>query len=363
VKKIIIIAGDKSGDLYGAMLCEALKKQYLGVEIFSFGGEHLARHSTQRINLLEHSVSGIFEVLLCLKDLLETFSQALHEIESINPDLIILIDFPDFNLNIAKTLNNKYRVFYYISPQVWAWRKKRIESIKKYVNRMIVIFRFEEEFYKKEKMEVYYFGHPLLEIIEKKNIEPKKIISFMPGSRKNEIRNHLPAMVKSKELIEKQLQGYKFRIIRPENIPTQFYTKLAPGIEIVDHSYERIEESAFIITSSGTATIEISILEVPFIVIYKLNLFSWHLLRKLVKLRFIAMTNILASRKIVEELLQDKANPQLIAQVTLRYLKDESEYNNLKKELSKIKDMLSPRGATVNFANSIAKYLNLTKIE
>ncbi|MFA5304648.1 MAG: lipid-A-disaccharide synthase [Candidatus Omnitrophota bacterium] len=363
MKRIIIIAGDKSGDLYGAMLCKTLKEQYLGVEIFSFGGEHLARYSTQRIDLLSHSVSGIFEVLLCLKDLLETYSQALHEIESINPDLIILIDFPDFNLQLAKNLNNKYHIFYYVSPQVWAWRKRRIESIKRYVNRMIVIFRFEEDFYRKEKMEVYYFGHPLLEVITKKNIEPKKIISFMPGSRKNEIRNHLPAMVKSKELIEKQLPGYQFRIIRPENIPLQFYTKMAPNIEIVDHSYEMIEESAFIITSSGTATIEISILEVPFIVIYKLNLFSWHLLRKLVKLRFIAMTNILASRKIVEELLQDKANPGKIAQVTLRYLKDEAEYNNLKKELSKIKDILSPRGATANFANSIAKYLSLTKIE
>ncbi|MFA5008840.1 MAG: lipid-A-disaccharide synthase [Candidatus Omnitrophota bacterium] len=362
MKKIIIIAGDKSGDLYGAMLCKKLKENYSGVEIFSFGGEHLARHSTQRIDLLAHSVSGIFEVLLCIKDLLETYSQALHEIESINPDLIILIDFPDFNLQLAKNLNNKYHIFYYVSPQVWAWRKRRVESIKRYVNRMIVIFRFEEEFYRKEKMEVSYFGHPLLEVITKKNIEPKKIISFMPGSRKNEIRNHLPAMVKSKNFIEKQLSGYNFRIIRPENIPAQFYIKMAPNIEVVDHTYEAIEESAFIITSSGTATIEISILEVPFVVIYKLNLFSWHLLRKLVKLKFIAMTNILASKKIVEELLQDKANPENIAQVTMRYLKDENEYNSLKKELRKIKDILSPQGATGKFADSIAKYLSLTKI-
>lgn len=363
MKKIIIVAGDKSGDLYGAMLCKQLKEKYIGAEIFSFGGEHLARYSTQRINLLEHSVSGIFEVLLCLKDLLETYSQALHEIESINPDLIILIDFPDFNMQLAKNLNNKYHIFYYVSPQVWAWRKRRIESIKRHVNRMVVIFRFEEDFYRKEKMEVYYFGHPLLEIIEKKNIEPKKIISLMPGSRKNEIRNHLPTMIKSKELIEKELPGYKFRIIRPENIPAQFYMKMAPQIEVVDHTYEAIEESAFIITSSGTATIELSILEVPFLVIYKLNIFSWQILRRLVKLRFIAMTNILASRKVVEELIQDKANPQTIAQVALRYLKDETEYNNLKKELKKIKDILSPRGATANFADSIAKYLNLTKIE
>ncbi len=363
MKKIIIIAGDKSGDLYGAMLCKQLKDKYLGVEIFSFGGEHLARHSTQRINLLEHSVSGIFEVILCLKDLLETYSEALHEIESINPDLIILIDFPDFNLQLAKNLNNKYHIFYYVSPQVWAWRKRRIESIKRYVNRMVVIFRFEENFYRKEKMEVNYFGHPLLELIEKGNIEPEKIISLMPGSRKNEIRNHLPAMIKAKEIIEKELPGYKFRIIRPENIPEQFYAKMAPNVDIVDHTYRAIEESAFIITSSGTATIEISILEVPFLVIYKLNLFSWHILKKLVKLRFIAMTNILASRKVVEELIQDKANPQQIAQTALRYLKDEAEYTNLKKELSKIKDILGPYGATASFADSIGKYLNLTKID
>lgn len=362
MKRIVIVAGDKSGDLYGAMLAKQLKERYSGVEIFSFGGEHLARHSTQRINLLEHSVSGIFEVLLCIKDILETYSLAIHEIESINPDLIILIDFPDFNLQLAKTFNNKYHIFYYVSPQVWAWRKKRVESIKRYVNRMIVIFRFEEDFYRKERMEVYYFGHPLLEIIEKKNIGPKKIISLMPGSRKNEIRNHLPTMVKAKEIIEKELPGYNFRIIRPENIPAQFYAKMAPGIDIIDHTYGAIEESAFIITSSGTATIEISILEVPFLVIYKLNLFSWHILKKLVKLRFIAMTNILAGKRVVEELIQDKANPQTIAQVTLRYLKDENEYNNLKNELGKIKNILSPRGATANFADSIAKYLSLTKL-
>ncbi|MDD4954567.1 MAG: lipid-A-disaccharide synthase [Candidatus Omnitrophica bacterium] len=362
MKKIIIIAGDKSGDLYGAMLCKQLKEKYMGVEIFSFGGEHLARHSTQRINLLEHSVSGIFEVLLCLKDLLETYSQALHEIASIDPDLIILIDFPDFNLQLAKNLNNKYHIFYYVSPQVWAWRKRRVESIKRYVNRMIVIFRFEEDFYRKEKMEVYYFGHPLLEVIEKKNIETQKIISLMPGSRKNEIRNHLPTMMKAKEIIEKELPGYKFRIIRPENIPAQFYIKMAPNTEVADHTYQAIEESAFIITSSGTATIEISILEVPFLVIYKLNIFSWHILRKLVKLRFIAMTNILAGRKVVEELIQDKANPQTIAQTALRYLKDEAEYAELKNDLGRIKNILGPRGATASFADSVAKYLSLTKL-
>ena len=371
MKKIIVIAGDKSGDLYGGLLCKKLKEKYLDVELYSFGGPNLAKYSIQIVDLLAHSVSGIIEVLFSLKSIAEVFNRVLLEITHTNPDLIILIDFPDFNLRLAKILNNKCHIFYYISPQVWAWRKNRIEDIKKYVNRMIVIFKFEEEFYKKEKMEVAYFGHPLLEIIEKKNIETKKIISFMPGSRRNEIKKHLPVMIKAKEIIEKNLKDYTFRIIRPDNIPVEFYKNIscgiekdtACGIEIVDHTYDAIQESSFVITSSGTATVEISILEVPFLVIYKLNLLSWHLLRTLVKTRFIAMTNILASKKVVEELLQDKANPQNIAEVTLRYLQDDAEYLALKNELKKIKDILSPYGATDKLAQSIGKYLRLTTPE
>ncbi|MFA5271345.1 MAG: lipid-A-disaccharide synthase [Candidatus Omnitrophota bacterium] len=363
MKKIIVIAGDKSGDLYGGLLCKKLKEQYLNAELYSFGGPNLAKHSIQIVDLLSHSVSGIIEVLFSLKDIAEVFNRALREITHTNPDLIILIDFPDFNLRLAKILNNKYHIFYYISPQVWAWRKNRIENIKRYVNRMIVIFKFEEEFYKKEKMEVAYFGHPLLEIIEKKDIETKKIISFMPGSRRNEIKAHLPIMLKAKEIIAKSLPDYTFRIIRPDNIPIDFYQSMSAGLEIVDHTYEAIQESSFIITSSGTATVEISILEVPFLVIYKLNLLSWHLLRTLVKTRFIAMTNILASEKIVEELLQDKANPQNIAEVALRYLQNDVEYLALKNELKKIKEILSPYGALDKLTQSIGKYLRLTSLE
>lgn len=367
MKKIIVIAGDKSGDLYGGLLCEKLKEKYFDVELYSFGGPNLAKHSIQIVDLLSHSVSGIVEVLFSLKDIAEIFNRALQEIIHTDPDLIILIDFPDFNLRLAKILNNKYHIFYYVSPQVWAWRKKRIEVIKKYVNRIIPIFKFEEDFYKKEKMEVMYFGHPLLEIIEKKNIETKKIISFMPGSRRNEIKKHLPVIIKAKEIIEKSLPGYTFRIIRPDNIPVEFYKDIscriekdtACGIEIVDHTYETVQESAFIITSSGTATVEISILEVPFLVIYKLNILSWQILKTLVKTKFIAMTNILASKKVVEELLQDRATPENIAEITLSYLKDESRYSALKKELSKIKEMLAPYGATEKLAQSIGKYLKL----
>jgi lipid-A-disaccharide synthase len=362
MKRIIIIAGDKSGDLYGGLLCQKLNEKYAGVQITSFGGENLARNSHQVINLLQHSVSGIFEVFFSLQDLIESFNRILQEISVLKPDLIILIDFPDFNLRLAKVLNNKFRIFYYISPQVWAWRKKRIDAIKRYVNRMIVIFRFEEEFYHKQGMDAFYFGHPLLDIIEKKPIETKKIISFMPGSRKNEIKRHLPIMIKAKELLQKELLDYSFRIIRPENIALDFYQEFNPGMPVINRSYDAIGESAFVITSSGTATVEIALLEVPFLVIYKLDLLSWQVLKGLVKMRFVAMVNILSSRKIVEELLQENATAENIAQITLRYLRNDDEYSALKQQLSKIREELGPNGAIDKLSDFIAKFLQLTKI-
>ena len=190
MKNIIIVAGDTSGDIYGGLLAKNLKEKYPNVNIYSFAGPELAKHSQQIINLLQYSVCGLVEVVSSLKKILATFKETLLKINEIKPDLIILIDFPDFNLRLAKIINKQYPVFYYVSPQVWAWRKERIKLIKKFVEKMIVIFKFEQDFYKKEGVDALYFGHPLLEIIKPVNLEPKKIISILPGSRKNEIKKH-----------------------------------------------------------------------------------------------------------------------------------------------------------------------------
>ncbi|NQT28275.1 MAG: lipid-A-disaccharide synthase [Candidatus Omnitrophica bacterium] len=360
MKKIVIVAGDKSGDLYGGLLSKQLKSKFPKIEIYSFGGEKLAEYSQQIINLLSHSVCGLVEVLSSLKKLLKIFKKTEKSILNLKPDLIILIDFPDFNLRLAKKLNKKFPLIYYVSPQVWAWRKKRIEIIKKYVDKMVVLFKFEETFYKNENMDVLYFGHPLLEIIKEKNVEPKKIISFLPGSRKNEVKRHLPIMIETKKIIEKQLAGYQFRIIRPPNLEKDFYEKFSPNIDIVDHSYKAIKESEFIISSSGTATVELAILEVPYLIIYKLNSLSWHILKRMVKTDFIGMVNILSGHKIVDELLQKQANPKKIASITLEYLENNKKYSNLKEKLKGIKDILSPPNATEKFVDFISNYLKLT---
>lgn len=225
---------------------------------------------------------------------------------------------------------------------------------------MVVLFKFEETFYKNENMDVLYFGHPLLEIIKEEDTEPKKIISFLPGSRKNEVMRHLPIMIKTKKIIEKELEGYQFRIIRPLNLEKNFYKMFSPGMDIIDHSYEAIRESKFIIASSGTATIEIAILEVPYVIIYKLNPLSWHILKRMVKTDFVGMVNILSGRKIVDELLQKQANPEKIASTTLEYLRNSKKYSSLKKELKGIADLLSPLNATEKFADFIGNYLKLT---
>lgn len=362
MKKIVIIAGEKSGDIYAGLLCKKLKEKYPSLEIFSCAGAHCQPYSAQIVDLLSYSVSGIFEVFSSLKKILRIFNHIVNEINRIKPDLIIPIDFPDFNLRLAKKLNKKYPLFYYVSPQVWAWRKKRIEIIKKYVDKMVVLFKFEEEFYKKEGVESLYFGHPLLEIIEKQGVETKKIISFMPGSRKNEIKKHLPIMAKTKLILEKHLPEYHFCIIRPQNIEESFYQKLSARIPIIEHSYQAIEESEFIITSSGTATIEIAILEVPFLIIYKLNQLSWLLLKKMVKVDFIGMVNILSSKKVIEELLQSQATPEKIAQHTLACLKNKEKYAEIKHQLKQVKKTLSPFGATEKFTDFIGDFLNAARV-
>jgi len=358
--KIVIVAGDTSGDIYGGLLAKKLKQKYPGLEIDSFAGPGLAQNSQQIVNLLDHSVSGLVEVISSLKDIFAVFNQAYEHIEKIKPDLVILIDFPDFNLRLAKKINKKYPVFYYVSPQVWAWREKRVDLIKKFIDKMIVIFKFEQEFYQNKGIDALYFGHPLLEIIkEPPRAETKNIISFLPGSRVNEVKKHLLTMTETKKLLQKELADYKFQIIKPKSLAKKLYQQFSPGMDIVEHSYSRLAESKFIIASSGTATVEIAILEIPFLIIYKVNPLTWKILKQLVKTEFVGMVNILSKRKVVNELLQNEANPETIAKVTSNYLKDQSRYNSLKEDLKTVKAKLKPQEASKQFAEYIGEYLKL----
>lgn len=356
-KRIFIVAGDKSGDLYGGLLAEKLN-QKANLEIYSCGGENLKNHSKQIINLLHHSVTGLVEVLRSLPKIIKTLQQTIAAINEFKPDLVILIDFPDFNLRLAKTLNRRYKLFYYVSPQVWAWRPKRIEQLRHYVDQMIVLFKFEEDFFRQQKIPVKYFGHPLLELIKPIATPTKNIISFMPGSRKNVISHHLPLLIKAKDFLKAKLPNWEFRIIRPENIAADFYQKFNPNMPVIIHTQTALAESKFIIVSSGTATLELAILGVPYLLIYKMNALSWWLVKRLVTTGFAGIVNILAKRKIVKELLQNQAKPIHIAREALSLINDPQAYQALKTELNQIKELLTPNNASEKFARYILEYLS-----
>jgi len=361
MKKLVFVAGDISGDFYAGALSKKLKEIYQDkISIYSFGGPHLKNYSHQIINLTNYAVSGVFEVLGGLKKIYSIFKKTIKEIKNIAPHLIILVDFPEFNLRLAKKLGSQFNILYYISPQVWAWRERRIDLIKKYTDKVIVLFEFEEKLYREKGADVLYFGHPLLDIIENKNVGKEKLILLLPGSRKNEIKRHLPIMIEAKTIIEKKLKDWYFVLMRPSNVPKSFYESLIPNkIEIINHSYQALSKAGFAITSSGTATLEIAILGVPSLIMYKVNFLSWLILRKLVKVKFIGMPNIISGKKIIEEFLQFQASPHRIANYTISILTNEENYQKIKKNLEEVKKRLAPYGALENTARFIATYLNL----
>ncbi|OQX82186.1 MAG: lipid-A-disaccharide synthase [Candidatus Omnitrophica bacterium 4484_70.1] len=357
MKKIIFVAGDKSGDLLAGKLCEKLKKIYREkLVIFSFAGSILAKHSLLLFNLVDHSVSGLWEAASQFFKFFRIFNYVLSEIRKIKPDLIILVDFPEFNLRLAKALNHQFKIFYYISPQIWAWRKKRIKAIKRYIDKMIVIFEFEKDIYLKNNIKVHYFGHPLLDIIPHASTASKNRIVFLPGSRKNEIRIHLPLVLSTKKILEKALKDYEFIVVRPPDIPSTFYPS---QIKTCPHSYQILKESKFILTSSGSATLEATIMEIPFLIFYKLNRLSYLLLRKMVNINFIGMPNIIANKKVVEEFIQRKATPSNLAKYTLEVIQHPSKYEEVKKNLRKVKEILKPCHSLENTALFIGRELGL----
>ncbi len=357
MKNIVIVAGDTSGDLYGGFLAKKIKEKYEHCQVYSFGGKNLAKNSSQIIDLVSDSVCGLIEVLASLSKLKKLFSQTLNAIEKINPDLIILIDFPDFNLRLAKKINRRYPVFYYVSPQVWAWRKKRTEIIKKFTEKIIPIFNFEVDFYRENNISALYFGHPLLEIINQQKPKKENIISLLPGSRKNEIKHHIKLLAKTKEIIQEKLPNYSFQVLKPKGINNRLYEKFFSQNEIINHSYQVLAKSSFVITASGTATVETAILEIPHLIIYKVNKLTWIILKKTIKIKFAGMINLLAGKLLVPELLQSKANSRNIAETTLGYLQNDEAYSNFQKKLKQAKEMLAPQNGITKFAEYISQYL------
>jgi len=384
-KHILIICGEPSGDLNAGNLATAIKAIDPEIRISGVGGRHLRQAGAQIIcDIKDLAVIGLFDVLKKLPKFFGLKKLILEKIKLEKPEAIILVDFSGFNLRLAKAINKTIPVIYYVSPQVWASRQGRIKTIKKYISKILVLFKFEQEFYKRYGIDADFVGHPLLDIVhptmEKKEFlaelgfsESKTTIALLPGSRKQEIEHILPVMLKTSVLIAEHLPDAQFVIAKSPQVDLDIYNRImdsfklnpAPmhrcGVNLMlveGRTYDCIASADFCLVASGTATLETAIMGKPFAVIYKMNLLNYLLYRPQVRVPYIGMVNIVAKRKIVTEFIQFQATPKKISEEVLRILQNPSEIERMKNELSQIKSSLGEKGASKRASQIIVNFLN-----
>jgi lipid-A-disaccharide synthase len=320
-KSFLISAGEASGDTYGAQLVDALRQLSPDAKFFGMGGEKMRAAGCELlVDAKEVAVVGLVEVVTHLPHIRSQFRRLVAEAARRKPDAAVLIDFPDFNLRLARELHGfGIPVFYFVSPQVWAWRTGRVQQIRKYVRKMIVIFPFEQEFYRKHGVDVTYVGHPLAyapqpqisreEFARQNRLDPQKTwLALLPGSREKEVRLNLPQMLSAAALLKQQ--GADFEVVLPvaSTLDREWMDQLAAAspvkVKLTGQAGATLMHSRAAVVASGTATVEAALAGTPFVVVYRLATLTWILGRRLVSLDTFAMPNLIAGRRIVTELIQ-----------------------------------------------------------
>jgi len=371
-KTIMIIAGEASGDSHGARLVESIKKKDRHIQFIGLGGDQMQQAGvTLYVHLNDLSVVGITEVFAQRGGIFSGLRTAKNMLRNLRPDLLVLIDFPDFNMIVARTAKNlRIPILYYISPQLWAWRSGRIKKIKRYVNHMAVILPFEADFYRKHQVPVTYVGHPLLEHsalpVSANKASDETIIGLLPGSREGEINNLLPAMALAADYLAKTYDAIKFLIpraptIKYEHIQSIIDTlplKNSPNICIVDtHARVVDQQSDLVIVASGTATLEAALTETPMIIIYKISPVSYQLGKMLINVPHIGLANLVAGQRVVPELIQDDATPENIYETACELLNNPLIMNKIRRKLKFIRQRLGGPGASDRTADIALRLL------
>jgi lipid-A-disaccharide synthase len=364
--KYYLIAGEASGDMHGANLMEAIMKKDPEAEFRFWGGEKMkAVGGTQIEHYKNTAFMGFWEVITHLKTILGFLKKCKKDIIQWNPDVLILIDYPGFNMRIAEFAKPKgFKVVYYISPQIWAWKEKRVLKIKKYVDKMLVILPFEKDFYSKWDYEVDFVGHPLLDEIKKQeNVKSdiqisndKPIIAVLPGSRKQEISKILPEYLK----LTHQFSNYRFVVAGLSHIGKDFYSEIIKnsGAEIVfDNTYHLLKNSHAALVASGTATLETALFNVPMVVGYKGSYLSYIIGRMVVKIKYIALVNLIMDEKVVDELIQNDLNEINLCSSLQKILNTEARLQMLS-SYEKLRTKLGGTGASERAAEVIHRFLS-----
>jgi lipid-A-disaccharide synthase len=375
--KLYVIAGEASGDLHGAnLLKELLKQNEKSAENHRFefrfwGGDKMikALKISPRKHFHQLAFMGFWEVISNLQTILKNFKFCKKDIADFQPDILLLIDYPGFNLRIAKWAHRKgIKVYYYISPTVWAWKESRVHTIKKAVDRMYVILPFEKPFYKKFNYEVEYYGHPLLDALSnfrqtpfdtdrfrfENGLTKEPIIAVLPGSRKQEIRKKLPVMLEAAD----SLSNYQIVIAAAPGIEAYFYGEFitSSSIKIVfNETYEILSIAEAALVTSGTATLETALLNVPQVVCYKTSRISYAIAKRLVKIKYISLVNLILDRKVVTELIQKDCTVKNIRKELANILENGKNREEILQEYKELKTILGEGGASQKIAQSMLK--------
>jgi len=376
---IMIISGESSGELYGALLANALKSKWPDVHIIGIGGQRMSEAGVELVSRISDAF-GIIEAVASLRKLKTAYNNAVEALEKFRPDVLVLIDYPDFNLKVAKEAKALgIKVLYYVSPQVWAWRKGRVPKIASLVNRMAVLLPFEEKIYKDAGLKCDFVGHPILEeiqnVLAKGNkaefktalgLDPDKpLLSLLPGSRPHELKKLLPLMIevvrqfRNDPEILKGNREYQFCMPLAPNTDEQKYhgfieTLKKEGVAIKKgESVKALAASDMAVVASGTATLQTAFLEVPMVVVYKMSPLEFQIGKRIINVKHISLANILAGKKVVVELLQERANPGEIIKELKKIIFDIEYRENMINQFKKIKGPFIGKKASQRVADII----------
>lgn len=361
-----IIAGEASGDLHGANLILALKAQDPEAEVRCWGGDKMAAAGGEVVkHIRDLAFMGFWEVVKHLGTILSNISFCKKDILAFRPDVVILIDYPGFNFRLFKFLRkNNIRIFYYISPQLWAWKTSRIHQVKAYVERMFVIFPFEKSFYEKYNVAVDYVGHPLLDELNKETQQEasaRNVIALVPGSRKQEILALLPEYLK----VIKHFPEEQFVVTGMSSIGENFYRQLIGDYPVrleMDKTYEVLKQAKAAIVTSGTATLEAALHNVPEVIAYKGSWVSYYIAKSLIKnIQYICIVNLICDERVVEELIQTEVNEARLVK-ELHYLLSETGKVKISEGYSRLKQILGQHGASQKTAELMVEELRVRKL-
>lgn len=370
--KLYIIAGEASGDLHGSNLMKNLTAENPNIEFRFWGGDKMKQQGGTLVkHISDLAFMGFLEVIKNIKTILNNIRFCKADIATFQPDALLLIDYPGFNLRIAEWAKQKgIKVYYYVSPQVWAWKQSRVHKIKKCVDELYVILPFEKDFYKKFDFEVHYLGHPLLDavadfrssIVDKQliysenNLSDKPIIALLPGSRKQEVSVKLPTMLEA----VRSFDSYQVIIAGAPSLAPEFYLQFIKESDkiIFGKTYDILEIAEAAVVTSGTATLETALFHVPQVVCYKSSAFSYQIAKRLVKIKFISLVNLILNKEAVKELIQQDCNPTLIQKEIGKILVGGDHRESMLQDYKELQQLLGAGGASKKIAHAMLKTIN-----